>query len=70
MDTAVDLVLRRALAHVWTGGWQPYDVYQIALRRLGEAEVGLLADAIAGELGQRAAETAGLDPTTLRLNAP
>ncbi|QWF83020.1 DUF2786 domain-containing protein [Amycolatopsis sp. CA-230715] len=55
VDTAVDLVLRRALAHVWTGGWQPYDVFQIALRRLGEAEAGLLADAIAGELGQRAA---------------
>lgn len=55
VDTAVDLVLRRALGHVWTGGWQPYDVFQIATRRLGEDEVGLLVDAIAGELGQRAA---------------
>ncbi|GAA1989940.1 DUF2786 domain-containing protein [Amycolatopsis minnesotensis] len=55
VDTAVDLVLRRALGHTWTGGWQPYDVFQIARRRLTETGTGLLVDAIAGELGQRAA---------------
>lgn len=55
VDTAVDLVLRRALGHTWTGGWQPYDVFQITRRRLGEDEVVLLVDAIAGELGQRSA---------------
>ncbi|MGH3546061.1 MAG: DUF2786 domain-containing protein, partial [Mycobacteriales bacterium] len=55
VDSAADLALRQTLTQLWAHGWQPYDVFQIANRRLSQPGVGLVVDAIAGEIEQRAA---------------
>src|SRR5438067_4370765 len=54
-DTAADMALRQAVAQLWGNGWQPNDVYQIAVRRLDETTVPLVVDVIAAELEQRSA---------------
>ncbi|MDQ0380221.1 DUF2786 domain-containing protein [Amycolatopsis thermophila] len=48
IDRAAELALREVLARLWRTGWQPRDVHQIALRRLGRQGVALTVDAIAG----------------------
>lgn len=50
VDTAVDMVLHRALGYLWHGGWLPYDVYQIVRRLLDDRHASLLVDAVAAEM--------------------
>ncbi|MQA14511.1 MAG: DUF2786 domain-containing protein [Pseudonocardiaceae bacterium] len=57
VDTAAQPVLVRALGTVWTHGWLPYDVHQIAQRRLDSAGVRCVVDAIAADTQQYAAAT-------------
>ncbi len=58
----VDL-LADALGHVWRGGWQPQDLAELALRRLGRDHVGVLDQVHAHALEAFASET--VDPRWL-----
>lgn len=49
LDAAVRPVVENMLAAVWSGGWLPCDLHQIAHRRRDAAAVGYLVDAIAAE---------------------
>jgi uncharacterized protein DUF2786 len=55
VEQAADVELRESVSELFAHGWQPRDVYQLATRRVGEPAVSLLVDAIAAEIGQRAA---------------
>jgi hypothetical protein len=57
VDTAVGVVLNRALGHLWTHGWLPYDVFQIVSRNLDERAITITVDAIAAEMEQYASAT-------------
>lgn len=54
VDAAVQTVLARTIRAAWTNGWLPYDLHQIAQRRLDPVAAGYLVDAIAAEAEQYA----------------
>jgi uncharacterized protein DUF2786 len=57
VDTAADVVLVEVVSSLLRRGWQPYDIYRMALRRAKEKAVSLAVDAIAAEVAQRPATT-------------
>ncbi|HEX3782786.1 MAG TPA: DUF2786 domain-containing protein [Pseudonocardiaceae bacterium] len=54
VDLAMELVMRRAIGHLWRGGWLPYDVVRIVDKQLGAVAATLVTDMIAAETAQYA----------------
>jgi hypothetical protein len=52
LDAAVRSVVEPAVTAVWSGGWLPEDVWQVAKRRRSPATADFLVDAIAAEHGR------------------
>lgn len=65
LDPAADTALLDAVDPLWTRGWTPRDLVEVARRRLGPAAVPLVSDLVAADAARRPGtfSTAGVDAT-------
>lgn len=57
VDAAVSTALPAVLAGIWPSGWLPFDIYQVARRRISDHAASLVADAMAADCATYAATT-------------